>query len=158
MNHTLIVHLQQDAHPVATPAEFPPVRDTPLRIAIKHNAEVGTGGLHPVEINGLAIFVAATLTIAFASITCWLWWSRAGTKDHAAIGLARVGRKLGLTTAERAAVRTLAEAAQLEPAALLLSTSVFDRSLEHAPPAEADRDMLVSVRTKLDKAFNQAAA
>ncbi len=154
MNHTLLVHLEQEAKP----AEFPPVRNTPLRIAIEHNAEVGTGGLHRVEVDGLAIFVTAVLTIAFASITCWLWWSRAGAKDHAAIGLVRVGRKLGLTKRERDAVRTLAAAAQLEPAALLLSISVFDRSLEHTPPAKSDQDMLISVRTKLDKAYNQTAA
>lgn len=147
MNHALPVHLPQEAKP----AEFPPVRNTPLRIAIEHNAEIGTGGLHRIELDGWAILITAVLTLTFASLTCWLWWSRAGSKDFAAIGLNRLGRKLRLSKPERAAVRRLADAAHLEPAALLLSTTVFEHCLERTP--EMNRPVLDAVRTKLNKAL-----
>lgn len=124
-----------------------PIRNTPIRIIVDENAKAGTGGYHPVELDGLAILITAVLTVAFTALTCWLWWSRVTSSDPTSAGAHRVGRKMGLSRAERSAVLNTASAAQVEPAAMLLSTSVFDR---FAPKAsKEDAQTLIAAREKL---------
>ncbi len=133
----------------ATPA----IRDTPIGIIVDKNAREGTGGYHRTEVDGLAIIITAVLAFGFAAIACWLWWSHANRANNSVTAVRRVARRLGLSRSEVAAVQAAADSARVEPAAMLLSTAVFDNTVRQAAAGTADHEALASARQRLGHAF-----
>ncbi len=133
----------------ATPA----FRDSPIGIIVEQNAREGTGGYHRTEVDGLAIIITAVLAVSFAALACWLWWSHASRANSSVTAARRVARRLGLSRSQVSAVQAAADSARVEPAAMLLSTAVFDNTVRQAAAGTADHDALASARQRLSKAF-----
>lgn len=145
----------------AESATFPAIRQDPIRMIVEHNAARKAEGSQQVSsFDGSGILIAAVLTIAFAALACWIWWSTSGKRNHASIGFSRVSRRLGLDASMRTAVLGLSEAVRLDATALLMSTEAFDRAVKQTQDygLKVDRDELRRVRQQLGEKLEQPQA
>jgi len=146
----------------AESATFPPIRQDPIRMIVEHNAARKAEGSQQASssFDGSGILIAAVLTIAFAALACWIWWSTSGKRNHASIGFSRVSRRLGLDASMRTAVLGLSEAVRLDATALLMSTEAFDRAVKQTQDygLKVDRDELRRVRQQLGEKLEQHQA
>ena len=85
--------------------------------------------------------LAATAALLLLTIA-WLlqrWMSRdRSIEADARRAFETLAKRLRLSAADRSAVRALAQAAEIEPAALVLSRSAFEWATEHAPSSGPD--------------------
>ncbi len=130
----------------------PPLRDTPIGIIVDQNAARQTGGLQRVEVDGVALLASIALAVAFAALACWLWWSRMRSPVSASeIAAQRLARTLGLAAPELQAVQHAAEACGCDPAAMLLSETVYAHAASRAPLDETQQVLLKSAYDKVSQ-------
>jgi hypothetical protein len=137
-----------------------PMRNTPIRIIVEQNAAKNLEPREPFTMDGWPILLAAALTLGFAGLATWLWWSRSGERNHGMVGFVRVSRRLGLGKTEHQVVLGMAQASGVDLAAVLLSETVLDHAAAESQRAghRVDPDVLERVRQRVMQAAQNAKA
>lgn len=131
-----------------------PMRNTPIRIIVDQNAAKNLEPREPFTMEGWPILLAAALTLGFAGLATWLWWSRSGERDHGMVGFVRISRRLRLGKTEQQVVLGMAQASGVDLAAVLLSETVLDHAAAASQRAghRVDPDVLQRVRQRVLRA------